>query len=122
MTHPSPSRDSARDSARDWLSLPIAGVGCLGVLAYAIVSLAASFAFLEDHWNWHWFFAVLAVGLALMAFPGALVVTTFFGAWLVWEWHFLAALALAAPGLVFAVAVLVLGGTVSVFQQLFGRR
>ena len=109
-------------SERDWISLPIAGFGCLGVVAYVIVCLAASFAFLEDYWSWHWIFAVLAIGLALAAFPGALVVTTFFGAWLVWEWHFLAALALAAPGLVFAVLVIVLGGTLSVFRQLFGQR
>lgn len=118
MRPPPPSRDSAGD----WLSLPIAGVGCLGVVAYVVVCLAASFAFLEGYWGWHWLLATLAVGFALTFFPPALVFTTFFGAWLVWEWPLLGALALAAPGLVFAVFVLVLGGTVAVFRQLFGRR
>ena len=106
----------------EWLVLPVGAVGCLGLLAYAFTATAACFALLEDRWNWHWIPAVIVVGLCIYAVPPLLVVGAFFGAWLVWEWPFLGALAFAMPGLVFALAILLVGGIASVFRTFAGRR
>jgi hypothetical protein len=67
-------------------------------LLYLLVALAAGFAGF-DHFM-PWWAAALLFGLALiLGLEMVLPLAVFLGAWLAWEWHWLAALLFAAPGL-----------------------
>lgn len=95
--------------------------GCLFILAYVVTLYGAGRSFFVDYWGWHWIAAVLVMTVGLMAFPAVVVIAGFLGAWLVWEWPFLAALALAAPGLVLMVSAMAVGVPLAVMAEIIRR-
>lgn len=102
----------------DFGGCALGGLGCVAMLAYVSVAFAAAFALLEGYWGWHWFWAVLVLWLALSFAPPAVAIACFFGAWIEWDWPFLGALALAAPGVVLGVAAIFLGGVLALLERL----
>ena len=77
----------------------------VGYTIYVLVGFAAGFSGFD--YFMPWWLAVVLFGLTLMLrleflFPPAV----FVGTWLAWEWHWLAALLFAAPGLIIVIPAL----------------
>jgi hypothetical protein len=68
-------------------------------------------------------FVSIIVGLVLMNLPLgfiAIAAITFYGAYYGWHWEWWKAILLAAPGIVFAIVALAIGGLTTIFSA--GRR
>lgn len=74
----------------------------LGAIALAIAQLIAGYQGIEHHFGGWWAWGAVFVALAFR-FTLPISIGAFFGATDVWGWHWLAALAFVAPGLVLVV-------------------
>lgn len=84
----------------DKMAGPLAFGGCLFILVYGGAQLYAGFLGIQHQLGTGWAWG--AVALALLArFTLPLTIGSFFGAMNVWGWHWIGALAFAAPGIAF---------------------
>lgn len=93
----------------------MAGLGFVAILVLGIVQLIAGFQGIEFHLGlWA---AVLALIAAVMfRFMLPMTIGAFFGATDVWGWHWVAALILTVPGLLFMVPM-VMANIVETFRR-----
>lgn len=76
----------------------MAAVGFIAILVFGVLQIYAGYLGIAHHIGVGW--AIAAVVLALIfRFTLPVTIGAFFGAMNVWDWHWLAAAAFAAPGL-----------------------
>lgn len=85
----------------------MAAVGFIAILVFGVLQIYAGYLGIAHHIGVGW--AIAAVMLALIfRFTLPVTIGAFFGAMNVWDWHWLAAAAFAAPGL-----LLLIPGTIA---------
>jgi hypothetical protein len=86
------------------------GLGCIVMIVIGLAQMAATGAALV-HWGVPvWLSALIVLALMGTGLVIVMIPLTFFGALLAWDWHWTAALALAAPGLVLLATMGLFGG------------
>lgn len=74
----------------------------IAFLAVGVVQLIAGFTGIEHHFNEIWAFVALGAAL-IFRFTLPMTIACYFGATDVWGWHWIWALVLTLPGLIFVV-------------------
>jgi hypothetical protein len=85
----------------------MAAIGFIAILAFGALQIYAGYLGIEHHLGAGWAAAAL-IGAFLFRFALPITIGSFFGAMNVWGWHWAAAAAFAAPGL-----LLLIPGTIA---------
>lgn len=98
-----PSQDEGKGFwSFEWLLAPAAGIWFLAILGYGLFVLVVGFQGIEEGLGLGWAIAAL-VAFFIFRFSLPFSVGLFYAAVDIWDWHWLGALLIAAPGLAFLV-------------------
>ncbi len=86
----------------------MAAIGFIAILAFGALQIYAGYLGIEHHIGVGWAVAAVILGV-FFRFSLPITIGAFFGAMNVWEWHWLAATAFAAPGLLLLVPGVIAG-------------
>lgn len=88
-----------------------AAIGILvtvGVLTYGVAQISAGYIGVDEYMGTWWAVGTIVLAL-LFRFTLPLTIGAFYGAWVVWGWHWLLAALFAAPGLAFVIPGVISG-------------